>query len=131
MKSFFEARVLKVGALDSCVSAIHGTVEFVFIYIIGTEILIFLFCLGGLFFSLENEKREPKKTFFVFPYIVQSSSIYVKYPPILQTVADFAIEGHIQTFSGCPQYRTSRRKLVLAVSRGGCQYRGSFDPALM
>ena len=52
MKSFFEARVLKVGALDSCVSAIHGTVEFVFIYIIGTEILIFLFCLGGSFFFL-------------------------------------------------------------------------------
>lgn len=52
MKSFFEARVLKVGAFDSCVSAIHGTVEFVFIYIIGTEILIFLFCLGGSFFFL-------------------------------------------------------------------------------
>ena len=76
-----------------------------------------------LFFFLENEKREPKKTFFVFPYIIQSSSIYVKCPPILQTVADFAIEGHVQTFSGCPQYRTSRKKLVLAVSRGGCQYR--------
>lgn len=102
-------------------SAIHGTVEFVFIYIIGSEILIFI-CLV-FFFFLENEKRQPKD----FCIFIQSSSIYVQYPPILQTVADFGIEGHVQTFSGCPQFRTSRRKLVLAVSRGGCQYRRSFN----
>ena len=73
MNYFFEARVLKVSALDSCVSAIQGAVGFVFIYIIGTEILIFLFCLAYFFFLVQ--RKEEKKLFLVFPYIVQSSFI--------------------------------------------------------